>query len=439
MAGETLTRVPRRPDAFGVPYRLAAPHLIAIFCFAPLLAVYAALPDAWFLESWGGSKSAGAFELLLFACYLALFATGSFIGVRMPVGRGGPLSPMLTDPPRWYVRLGLLVALGAYAFWFALSMDRSGGFEALLARMASDPYYVKAHLMETVPGITTLTQVAVLAVPLMLVSGKGGSLDRLLIVAILVLAGARAYLHSERLALLELLVPMAFLWASGRRLGRAPTLAGFAVLLAAGVMLFVAFEATRSLIYLGIEGPDAAAEYGLVRLVGYYLTSINNGLFVIREAAFDTPLYSVLGALWALPGADEIYRALAGPAPDYPVDLINRGDLNPEFGTVTAPGSWVADLGWVGAGVAAAFFGCVSGWLYRRAPLTPVAAACYAVWLVGLLEFMRIPYFTDTRLVPAYLFLGGLFVLGAFERVARARSGPVDHGRVDRNQYARNP
>ena len=85
--------------------------------------------------------------------------------------------------------------------------------------------------------------------------------------------------------------------------------------------------------------------------------------------------------------------------------------LNPEFNTGTAIGSWVSDFGIVGAPVVVLFFGMISGILHRLSPWNGFVASLYAVWTVGLLEFMRIPYFTGTRMFPAFLFFAGALVI----------------------------
>ena len=63
--------------------------------------------------------------------------------------------------------------------------------------------------------------------------------------------------------------------------------------------------------------------------------------------------------------------------------------------------------------------GVVSGALYRRSETSAFHRALYAVWLVGLFEFMRILYFTNTRVFPAYLVFAAAYLV--LRRRARAR------------------
>lgn len=83
--------------------------------------------------------------------------------------------------------------------------------------------------------------------------------------------------------------------------------------------------------------------------------------------------------------------------------------LSYEYNVFTTPGFLAADLGWAGLAVVL-LLGLYSGMLYKRARGHPFHRALYAMWLVGLLEFMRIMYFFNTRALPAYIVFALLYL-----------------------------
>jgi hypothetical protein len=116
------------------------------------------------------------------------------------------------------------------------------------------PETVRADVLRTIPGVTTLTQLSVAAAPLVIAFGPLRRRDMVALVSsIFVLALIRSFIFSERLALLELVVPVAYL-AIGRRIVLVPR----TVLVANNV------SATKV----------------TARFFGYYLTSENNALVV---------------------------------------------------------------------------------------------------------------------------------------------------------------
>lgn len=396
-------RLPARSNSF---YQLMAPHRLPLWAGLGILFVYLIIPGEAFWSNWGIAKIGEPSDIALFTGYLLLFGIGSALGAAtgrrwesLPTRRGGI--------PRWYLWAGLLASLCAYLLWFGLGIMRAGGIGALFAFRSVDPYYVRAVLMETVPGLTTFTQVAVVAIPLMLVTIDLGPWERRVTLLIVGLGLARSYFYMERLALLELAIPSVFILLSRRPNLRMRTLVGWLLASVAGVLLFFTIqEGSRSFLYNQVSGTGNLLMAGGFRFAGYYVTSLNTGFLVLQEWALDLPFYSAFRWIWGFPGLEGLYQSLTDAVPRHlPTELAIRG-LNPEYNTATGIASWVSDFGHYGAILWAFGFGLLSGALWRHAPRSGFAAALYGVWLVGLLELMRIPYLSDTRLVPAYLFLG---------------------------------
>ena len=315
----------------------------------------------------------------------------------------------------------LLGSIAAYACWFGLGMLRAGGPVPLVRAWLADPEYVKFELLRTVPGVTTLTQLAVAGVPLAFVYGLHRRRRvQLLLAAVFALAALRAVVFSERLALLELVIPVVFILLA-RRQATVPRVALLAVTLGAAVLLvFAATELRRSFAYTG----NFSASRVTARFLGYYLTSENNGFLVAQHYRAATPFASTGQMLWRFPvlGSTRLEQVpgvgtvtLRYPdlfhkdPPVYWYEAFRDNGLNYEYNVFTTPGFLAGDLGWFGLPVVL-LLGLYSSALARRARTSPFHRALYAVWAVGLLEFMRIMYFFDTRLLPAYLAFGGLYL-----------------------------
>ena len=332
-----------------------------------------------------------------------------------------------------------MVSIAAYVLWFARGILRAGGITTLFETWRRDPEHVKGELLATLPGVTTLTQLAVAAIPLAIAFKlvRPGSAIRVLVVVVFALAVVRTALFSERLALIELLLPLAFLIAAPRKV-TVPRIALYALaFLLAAITFFAATELRRSYAYTS----DFSASRATTRFFGYYLTSVNNGMAVVDEYPARTPFYWSGEFLWRLPVVGDLrvehlpgigtvnlrYADAFGIDPEsFWFQASAAQGLDYEFNVFTAPGYLAADFGWA-ALVAIFVLGLISGRLYARTAESAFHRALYGVWLVGLFEFMRILYFTNTRIFPAYLvFLAAYLVLRRRAPVARS---PADAGR----------
>lgn len=393
-------------------YILSSPHLLTIMSYLPIFAIYLLMPYDLFYISYNALKVSNPWSITYYAFLLVLFGLGGFIGSHL-VSNTNCMSIKYSGVvvPRWYVRSGLVAALFAYVVWFSLGVLRANGVRNLISMWFVDPFYVKSVLLETVPGITTLTQVAVAAVPVMICCVRVNRCDYVLSGLVFLLAIIRAFLFGERLALLELLVPILYIKLITRKISWRSALAGilFFIIFVAG--FFILTEVRRSFVYTGSDSVKYLIQTGTVRFLGYYMTSINNGIFFIQHYAFAAPLYNTFVSLWRFPGLHNLYNLFTC------LDVIDVGNvlykfgLNPEFNTLTYVAYWVIDFGLCGALIVSFFFGFLSGIFYKLASQNSLSTALYSIWLVGLLEFMRICYFTSTRLFPAYIFFIGALIL----------------------------
>ena len=383
-----------------------------------MLIMYEAVPNTWFSSAFSEPKISRSWESAYTILLLVFFAAGSILGGRLLSGLFSFSSSQVRTNealscrvPRWYVRGGLLVSLFAYTVWFGLGIYRAGSIEDLWATYLRDPFYVKFVLLRTLPGITTLTQVAVAVLPVMLSCLKLHRIDRLMVGTILLFAIARSFLHSERLALLELVVPIVFIVALRQSLTWLRIVKYGVAALATAVIFFIVNEMRRSFVYYGVTSLQDIVTMGFARFWGYYLTSINNMYLIFKDFSFFSPFYNTFSFIWRFPFLSDAYERLTGYSPiDMPAALRSSG-LNPEFNTPTTLGALVLDFGLIGAMPAVFFLGVLSGSLHKLSRRGGIWLAFYAIWLVGMLEFMRIYYFASTRMFPTYLFFLGAVLL----------------------------
>jgi oligosaccharide repeat unit polymerase len=422
-----------------------SPLSLVAFFYLPLLAFYLVASPRILEEEFASRKAVTWVGIAYFALSLLLFAAGAKVGGDTARARGRddrdaqdePVGPAQRRAIAVVLEVALVVSVAAYAVWFSLGFVRAGGIASFFRIWRNDPFRIKTEILATLPGVTTLAQLAVAAIPLAIAFGfhRRGSVIRSLIGITLALGAARAFLFSERLALIELVVPIAFLVLAPKRLAVPRVVLYAFTLVVAAMVFFMATELRRSYAYTH----NFSIGRSETRFLGYYLTSVNNGMAVAEHYRARTPFYSSGQFVWLLPGVrsfdvDNVtalgtvsfrYADLFGVDPDtfWPRAFASQG-LSYEFNVFTAPGFLAADFGWLG--LAAVFlFGLISARLYARTKESSYHRALYALWLVGLFEFMRILYVTNTRIFPAYLVFGAVYLVrkGAYASADRVRVG----------------
>jgi hypothetical protein len=268
-----------------------------------------------------------------------------------------------------------------------------------------------------VPGVTTLTQVGIALVVVATVVSwyrPGWALRRRILIVV-ALAAIRAFVFAERLAIIELIVPMIALAARhavvrGRSTAR--VLVGIAplLLLPALILLFGLMEYSRSWVYYSQQpNRESFAEFTVNRFEGYYATSYNNGQLRLSYDPYPGRLpYESLEALWTAPVVESagVYETWSGHDETERFSSILAQHGNPEFNSPSGLAIPFVDYGYAGglvfflvAGIAVGklFAGFLSGRL--------LSVLCYPLVVTGLLELPRYMYWTSGRIVPALLAL----------------------------------
>lgn len=384
------------------------------------LLLTAQLDDNAFRLFYRTSKSVTGETLLLVAvAVLVLGATAAATAALAPTGKRRLVRTPGVPPRRLYSAGQALfwLTMVGYLLYFAVGASNGLRPADVVNALFSQSNYsgdLKEQL-SGVAGITTLTQAGIafaVVATYLLLQGRDRRLA-LQLGGVFLLSLVRSFIASERLALVEVAVPVIVVVVlaagrSARRARRAAARLAPVVLAPLLFVLFAAFEYSRSWQYFQSRTDETFPFFALVRLAGYYATSYNNGELHLRYDGFPgrMPLDS-LAAFWTAPGVSQLdlYDRLSAPAPATSTDVLERFG-NPEFnnpGGVTTP---FVDFGTLGGFLFLAVCGVVIGLLYRGfLDGSPVGALLYPLVVTGLFDLPRYLYWTQGRVVPAVVCL----------------------------------
>lgn len=402
-----------------------SPVAVSLMVATAAIALTASVNDDRFRALWGSPKSVtGAALLTMFSGALALALAAAVVGALRPLEPPVRRWPGLSRATLGRMRRtsSVLVALTVVGYLGLLYLMARAGIGLGNVREAAG-YGAAVPLKDvvgTLPGLTTMTQFGIAAVivsSVVLVQ----QFDRVEVLKICAVVGAaipRAFLFSERLAVLELIVPMVVVLCFGLALNR--TGARFIRLLpVVGVpgciAVFSTFEYFRSWEYYRGTETDFV-RFSTERIAGYYATSVNNGY--LEWTYMDWPgrlPRSTIDFLWTAPGIDQLdlYHRWTGHLPgrngpptdtDYDVVLSQLG--NPEFNNSTGYAAPFLDYGLAGGIVYFLLVGVVAGLLYRGfREGRLLGLLLYPVLFTGLLELPRYIHWAQGRSFPAYVAL----------------------------------
>ena len=401
----------------------------------PTLYLAAHTSDAEYRSLWGAPKALTAGTVILVLCGIAVFAIAASLPMLSPAAEAERPWPNLDK-----AQLRLLDRAAQVLFWLTMGGYLAFAFSAyrnnlrlgtfVQALLGQDVGGLKDSLSH-ITGVTSLTQIGIAFVVVgTLVALKRPSRRVIGQLSVVVLLGLlRADLLSERLAVLELAVPIATVLALrfvavGTRRARRLIAWAPAVFVPLVFVVFGAFEYSRSWVFFRSRTSASFPQFVAERLGGYYATAYNNGQLELNyiSAAGRVP-YDTVEALWTAPGASLYggYPLHGGldPSTAYGNVLLLHG--NPEF---NSPGGLVlpfVDWGTAGGFVYLAVIGILLGLLYRGCIAgRPFSVVVFPSVVTGLFELPRYIYWSLGRYTPG---LVALCVVGIL--VHRRRSAPA--------------
>lgn len=308
-----------------------------------------------------------------------------------------------------------LLSLAAYAIYFSLSGIRTDLLAANFSGDAGANYELKAT-MERVPGVTSFMSIApfwflYLAYKRFVLEVKWSMIEIALAVCLLLATTLRAVSENERRAIIDLFIPAALFVMLMKTNGSAWYRLGLKILPTVGIslliFLFLATEYFRTWSNFYSQNTNLSYPiWALLRLGGYYSTSVNNGI-AGWDFDYNAAGYYLLHGLYRFPVIADYFglTEIRQEATLAFTDLLTQ-KLNPEFnnqgGLVVA--FW--DLGLLGGSLLLTALGLLFGFTYAAALQGRMFhALLYPTFFLSALEITRVWYLTSAVSFSSLIFL----------------------------------
>lgn len=402
-----------------------SPVAVAVAVAAASISLTAAVDDDRFRELWHTPKSVTGTALLLMLCgamTLALTASAMVaVGTEPPGGRQWPdLSPRAVSLlGKASTVLVCLTTIGTVSF--AVMLFRAGvdvtDLHAASGYRGSPPI---KDAVGTVPGLTTMTQFGCPAVIVssLCLTQRLSRAEVIKVCLVLAMALPRAFLWSERLAVVELVVPLAVVACMRMAMtGRATrTVRWLPITVIPGsIAVFAGFEYFRSWNFYRVH-TDGLLQFSVERAAGYYATAINNGYLELTHLnqAGGAPGRTV-DVLYEAPGLQQLgfrewiqgdFPGRNGPVTEADYEMLLSHHANPEFNNSTGYAAPFLDYGVAGGLVYFAVVGAIAGLLYcgfRNGEA--FGLLMYPLLFVGLIELPRYVQWAEGRFFPSWIAL----------------------------------
>ncbi|MFM0203762.1 O-antigen ligase [Paraburkholderia fungorum] len=253
-----------------------------------------------------------------------------------------------------------------------------------------------------IAGISTLTQVAVAYVPLYFyvfrTPVRGITRYKIYLLVLLGLGLLRSFIFAERLALIELAIPLTVMFLKFRRSHRPSrilALGPYAAIVPL-VGFFIINEYNRSWESYYINIYNNIFEFAIDRLALYYSTALNNGAGVLKILGWGMgePVFT-FDWLFRFPMLGDLFQAGHDFSADYLAFLSNNGD--PEFNNPSGIFVYFYEWGWF-----ALFVAAFIGWVFNRSysgwrSANGFWCCAHSVFLVSLCEILRVPILFSGR------------------------------------------
>lgn len=336
--------------------------------------------------------------------YLMLLGTFALIGYQTSVPIKGPRNQLSIPPALLDVTAAFTIA--AYVIWLGPILLN---FDAITQAMARSFIGLRQQ-GRTIPGVTTFSQLGVMyllmyTVSLFTLKQSLNSRHHVFLGVIIVCIILRVVLWSERMGLIEAVVPVGIVIACHSALIRKRRALSGAMMMAPifGLILLLAvfgvFEYGRSW-YFYQDQYESYPLFVIERVSFYYTTSIQNGCMLLEHGQWPNQNYQYMfDFLHNFPVIGTMFSDLLNTESSFSEILLSYGA--DEFNNPSGIFTIIHDLGLLGAAIFAIALGYIIGWMngqfFNR---TALGLMVYPVLFVGVLEVFRIPYFTLGRFFP---------------------------------------
>mgnify|MGYP002625192025 CR=1 FL=1 len=301
-----------------------------------------------------------------------------------------------------------IVCVFSYIIWY-INFIRIYGFSAFLS--AFNPSVLAANINQfhaetgSISGVTTFTEFGIISAALGAIIMCYDETDsfqkrriKIWLSLIFLLACFRAILFSERLAIVELIVPFVIAWFGISKkplsvMERWIPLAAVALL----ILLFGLFEYSRSWLSYYANYYNSFWEFIVARVFGYYTNAANVESMYIRNGVTSWLPYYSIQWLWQMPGMQQVYSTIADPDIGNLYSFLLHTLANPEFNNPGGVLTFFKDFSWLGL-LPEFIFGYLLGRFYEgfRAK-SPLHLMLYSVFYLTMIELPRYFYLGVNR------------------------------------------
>jgi hypothetical protein len=377
-----------------------------------------------------GTRFLGIGYVAMGVAMLLSMALAAWIALRVT-----STQPAFVDRSRWNLAATTLGVIGfvAMTIWFKDFLTNPG----LLWQVLSGRFKPEREDIELTTGITSLANFVPIffAIYAFQMREAGARLPwymHLLCSVLVAFTLFRVYVWSERLALIEAIIPFGLVlgaraWSSRNRVLKFMAFLGPFVALPALVLYFGIAEYSRSWAS-GVYSQLDFWDFAVGRFASYYYTALNNGAGLL--ATTEWPNYkfdSIFSWLHRAPlSVGQVFGSLTNvaiPNVDHDIFLARFADV--EFNSPSALYSVVGDIGLPLAFVYFSLCAALAGFLfvrYQQGRLPGVAL--YPMFFISYLEIFRYPYLGQSRaFTPMVGFILVLLIVHADRLLGRpARS-----------------
>lgn len=419
----------RRITVFGGVYWLNPVGLV-LTVLLPLLLVCYCISPTTYEERWETPKYFSFYELWLAISTLSVFCLGAVVSLsghregQLDGGYERIKAGYYDSILRRFYYLASFLTIAGLMLWIALMVRNGLRFSHIVQLFsgASGMNYQIRGYSEFIPGVTTFMQlhVPVVLLYIMLFSRSRGWWFHGAAVAVFLGAIFRAFVNSERLALVEILLPAFVLWLRffPGKFGRGVMM----ILPLLGAFLFYVFftlsEVVRFWSNVAQDGSYGLWNFGAYHLLGYYATALNNGSGFLQAVDSNPLPTTVFNFFFNFPVVKQYipYIFDASSVRLLDGDLFLKTYLNERFNNPSGIYPVVQDVGVIGAMVLWFFAGMALGFLYRSYRAGGIMGlALYPFAFLGLSEVLRIFYWSSTRAFPIWIFM--IMIVAVLSRI----------------------
>lgn len=389
------------------PYKLIGGVILPIFiflCFYPF-------NDIVVEGIYDGGYYINSLSIILGTLFLSLIILSSFITIRLKKANSLIRSTgrNIVIKSKYLDLLALLTIIG-YIIWFNWLFTNP---QILIGILLGEGSYSVRNTYETIPGLTTLAQLGVLYTCIFYYEFRQGKewgyryKIYFYIVAIFILV--RTVLWSERLAFVELVVPIGLIFISTYRpqkilirklMDWLPYIGVIGIFIFFGVFEYFRSWQTYSHLY------DSYWSFTVDRLGLYYFTAINNGAAVLTET--EWPSYSFeayFNWFYEFPIIGSYMETLKPPESYGDWHSFLNTYLDPEFNNSSGILDVYNNSGIIGASLFAILVGIFGGITFLQfSNNRGLGKYIFPLFFIYFMDIIRIPYITSTRTFPIFIF-----------------------------------